>query len=177
MFVVLTVLCGGIYPLAITAFAQLCFPFQANGSMIDLPNNQGKSSELIGQEFTADKYFWSRLSATSPMPYNAGASGGSNLGPSNPQLMKNMQERTEKLHGNSQPPADLVTSSGSGLDPHITPEAALYQVPRVATARNMPPDEVESIVRSNIEPRQFGLLGEPRVNVLKLNMLLDQPGR
>jgi K+-transporting ATPase KdpC subunit len=174
MFLVLTIICGILYPLAITAVAQVIFPFQANGSMIGLSGNKGQTSELIGQEFIGNQYFWSRLSATSPMPYNAGASGGSNLGPSNPQLKRNMQDRIEKLHSSEQPPIDLVTSSGSGLDPHITPEAALYQVSRVAAARNISTDQLETLIHRNTEPRQFGLLGKPRVNVLLLNAMLDK---
>jgi potassium-transporting ATPase KdpC subunit len=174
---ILTVLTGLVYPLAVTGLAQLFFPDQANGSLI-LHEGKGVGSRLIGQPFDAPHYFWSRPSATSPFPYNAAASGGSNLGPTNPALIEVVKARVATLRaadpGNDSPiPVDLVTASGSGLDPHISPAAALYQVKRVARARGLDESTVQTLVTQHTEGRQFGFLGEPRINVLELNLALD----
>ncbi|AOI79232.1 MULTISPECIES: potassium-transporting ATPase subunit KdpC [unclassified Burkholderia] len=177
LFVILTAVTGLAYPAAMTVFGQAVFPSQANGSLIE---QDGKvvGSALIGQPFDAPKYFWGRLSATAPMPYNAAGSGGSNLGPLNPSLADQVKARLAALRDAgtdlSKPvPVDLVTASASGLDPEITPAAAAYQVERVAKVRNMAPDAVAQLVAANTTGRQFGVLGEPRVNVLKLNLALD----
>ncbi len=180
VFILLTVVTGLVYPLIVTGIAQGVFPHQANGSLIGKPGGYA-GSELVGQSFDDPQYFWGRLSATSDFPYNSGSSSGSNLGPSNPALAENVKARVEALQkadpGNqSSIPIDLVTSSGSGLDPHISPAAALYQVSRVARIRNLPEDQVRSLVTQFTEPRQWGFLGEPRVNVLKLNLALDSLG-
>jgi K+-transporting ATPase ATPase C chain len=177
MLAILTVLTGLIYPLAVTGLAQWFFPHQANGSLI-VRDGKVVGSELIGQYFDAPKYFWSRPSATSPFPYNAAASGGSNLGPTNPVLIETVKARVAALRaadpGNAAPvPVDLVTSSGSGLDPDISPAAALYQAKRVARARGLDDKTVYELVAQHIEGRQFGVFGERRVNVLKLNLALD----
>jgi K+-transporting ATPase ATPase C chain len=174
---IFTLLTGVLYPLVITGIAQLIFPHQANGSLI-VKNRQALGSELIGQSFDDPRYFWGRLSATSPYPYNASASTGSNLGPSNPALMEEVKARIAALKAadptnNSPIPVDLVTSSGSGLDPDISVAAALYQVPRVANARGLSEEVVRSLVNSFTVGRQFGVLGEPRINVLNLNLALD----
>ncbi|MFM0516124.1 potassium-transporting ATPase subunit KdpC [Caballeronia jiangsuensis] len=177
LFVALTVLTGLVYPAVVTAIGQAAFPHQANGSLIE---RDGKTvgSEIIGQQFDAPQYFWGRLSATTPNPYNAGSSSGSNLGPTNPALADEIKGRIDALHAadpdNRSPlPVDLVTSSGSGLDPAISPAAAAYQVARVAKARGMTSAQVEALVGEATSARQFGVLGEPRVNVLKLNLALD----
>jgi K+-transporting ATPase ATPase C chain len=177
IFLCLTLITGVIYPLAVTGIAQVFFPHQANGSLI---NVEGKlfGSVLIGQQFDDPKYFWGRPSAAG---YNAAASSGSNYGPMNPSLEEVVQTRIDVLTTadptNTVPiPVDLVTASGSGLDPHISVAAALYQVPRVAAARGLSEADVESLVEKNTEGRQFGILGEPRVNVLLLNMALDGIG-
>lgn len=183
ILLVLTVITGVIYPLAVTGIAQLVFPHQANGSLIMI-NGKPHGSELIGQQFDAPKYFWGRLSATGDFPYNAfnaqtlTGSSGSNYGPLNPALTKAAQARIDALKaadpGNTLPiPVDLVTASGSGLDPHISVAAAQYQVPRVAAARGLDEAQVKSLVEQYTQGRQFGFLGEPRVNVLELNLALD----
>ena len=177
LFVVLTAVTGLAYPAVMTVFGQAVFPSQVNGSLIE-KDGKAVGSALIGQPFDAPKYFWGRLSATAPMPYNATGSGGSNLGPLNPSLADQVKGRIAALHDAgpdmSKPvPVDLVTASASGLDPEITPAAAAYQVERVAKARNLAPDAVAQLVAANTTGRQFGVLGEPRVNVLKLNLALD----
>jgi len=177
LLAVLTVVTGVIYPVIVTVIAQVVFPYQANGSLI-VKDGKVVGSALIGQPFDDPKYFWGRPSATSPFPYNAASSSGSNLSPTNPALVKSVQERVDALRaadpGNTAPvPVDLVTASGSGLDPHISPAAALYQVSRVAKARKLDPAVVRELVERNTEGRQLGFLGEPRVNVLALNLALD----
>ena len=172
-----TLVTGLFYPLAVTGLAQAIFPAQANGSLIE-QNGRIVGSALIGQPFDAPKYFWGRPSATAPFAYNAAASSGSNLGPSNPALTDAVQTRVAALRaadpGNTAPvPVDLVTASASGLDPHISIAAALYQAPRVARARGLDALAVTQLVEGNTEGRQLGLLGEPRVNVLKLNLALE----
>ena len=172
-----TVITGIAYPLLITGIAQVAFKDQANGSLI-FKDQKIVGSRLIGQPFSDPKYFWSRPSATSPMPYNGGSSSGSNQGPTNPALKEAVEGRIKALRdagGDPQKPvpADLVTASGSGLDPHISPAAAEYQVARIAKARNLPSDKVQALVAQHTEGRQLGFLGEPRVNVLTLNLALD----
>ena len=180
VFLLLTAVTGVIYPLLVTGVAQLVFPEKANGGLIR--NERGYSgSELIGQPFDDPKYFWGRPSATPDFPYNSASSSGSNLGPSNPALMAAVKARVEALKkadpGNkSSVPIDLVTSSGSGLDPHISPAAAIYQISRVARARGVSEETVRHLVDRFTEPRQWGFLGEPVVNVLKLNLFLDNLG-
>jgi K+-transporting ATPase ATPase C chain len=178
LLVALTAVTGAGYPLLITGIAQFVFPFQANGSLVTR-NGDSAGSTLIGQPFSEPQYFWNRPSATPAFPYNAGASSGSNQGPLNPSLLDAVRQRISRLRAvdslNTQPvPVDLVTASGSGLDPHISVMAAQYQVSRVARARNLPEEAVRDFVRRHTEGRQFGLLGEPRVNVLLLNMDLDE---
>jgi len=173
----LTVVTGVAYPALVTLIGQLVFPRQANGSLI-MKDGKTVGSALIGQPFDDPKYFWGRPSATTPFGYNAGSSAGSNLSPTNAELIKTVQGRVDALRaadpGNTTPvPVDLVTASGSGLDPHISPAAALYQVARVARARKMSPSDVEALVQRHTEGRQLGFLGEPRVNVLALNLALD----
>jgi potassium-transporting ATPase KdpC subunit len=174
---IFTVLTGLLYPLVVTGIAQLAFPHQANGSLI-VVNGKTVGSTLIGQQFTDPKYFWGRLSATGPYPYNAASSSGSNLGPSNPALLDEVKARIAALKaadpGNTQPiPVDLVTSSGSGLDPDISVAAALYQLPRVARVRGLNESAVRALVDQYTQGRTLGFLGEPRVNVLQLNLALD----
>jgi K+-transporting ATPase ATPase C chain len=186
LVVILTLITGLVYPLAMTGIAEVIFPKQSQGSMVEA-DGKVVGSALIGQEFTSDKYFHGRPSATTapdpndstktvPAPYNAANSGGSNLGPTNKALIDRVKADVDKLKAEnpSAPvPIDLVTTTGGGLDPHITPEAALFQVPRVAKARNLPEDRLRELVNAHVEGRLLGLLGEPRVNVLALNMALD----
>ncbi len=180
MFAALTVLTGVVYPLFISVVAQVAFPRQANGSLIQV-DQRTVGSELIGQSFTKPEYFWGRLSATGPVPYNAAASGGSNFGPLHPDLKQAAETRIAALQTGGLRtkgiPVDLVTASGSGLDPHISPAAAEAQVARVVAARRMSEDTVRKLVRDHTEGRQLGILGEPRVNVLRLNLALDQHSR
>jgi K+-transporting ATPase ATPase C chain len=187
LVVALTIITGLVYPLVMTSIAGVIFPYQSQGSMIE---QDGKvvGSVLIGQEFTSDKYFHGRPSATVapdpndatktvPAPYNAANSGGANLGPTNKALIERVQGDVDKLkqeNSSAAVPIDLVTTSGGGLDPHISPQAAYFQVPRVAKARNMPEDRVRQLVDEHVEGRTFGLIGEPRVNVLALNLALDR---
>jgi len=187
VLVALTLITGLAYPLAMTGIAQVLFPRQAQGSLIER-NGTVVGSELIGQVFESDKYFHGRPSATTapdpndstktvPAPYNAANSGGSNLGPSNKALVDRVQGDMDKLkqeNPSTTVPADLVTTSASGLDPHISPDAALFQAPRIAKARNLPEERIRQLVADHTEGRLFGLLGEPRVNVLLLNLALDQ---
>ncbi|HET9644396.1 MAG TPA: potassium-transporting ATPase subunit KdpC [Burkholderiaceae bacterium] len=181
LFVVLTAITGLFYPLAVTGIAKLAFPRQAGGSLL-MKEGKPVGSSLIGQSFTDPKYFWSRPSATSPMPYNAGNSGGSNQGPLNPALLDAVKSRVEALKAadpeNKEPvPVDLVTASASGLDPHISVAAAQYQAGRVARARGLAPEIVRSAIARHTNGRVLGVLSEPRVNVLELNLDLDTAGR
>ncbi len=176
-FAALTLLTGGLYPALVTGLARVAFPVQASGSVI-VAGDTARGSTLIGQNFTDPKFFWPRPSATGPGPYNAAASSGSNLGPTNPALATAIQERVATLRaadpGNTAAvPIDLVTASGSGLDPHLSPAAAEYQVSRVARVRGLSPDSVRALVRRYTTDRQFGVLGEPVVNVLSLNLALE----
>ena len=186
LLVLFTIMTGLLYPLTVTGIAQLVFPDQANGSVIALGgraaaivrDGQAVGSALIGQPFDDPRYFWGRLSATGPFPYNAAASGGSNYGPLNDALVEAAQERIDALRAadpdNTAPvPVDLVTASASGLDPHISPAAAAYQTARVARARGLEVSQVRALVTQHTEGRFWGLLGEPRVNVLELNLALD----
>jgi potassium-transporting ATPase KdpC subunit len=179
LFVLLSVLTGVIYPAVVTGLAQLLFPYQANGSQMVDNTGKTRGSSLIGQPYSNPGHFWGRPSATGPFPYNAGASSGSNLGPTNPALVAAVKIRIQALKAadpdnKTAVPVDLLTASGSGLDPHISPAAADYQINRVAKARNMKPEIIRSLVEANTESRQWGFLGEPRVNVLRLNLALDQ---
>ncbi len=176
----MTIVTGVAYPLFVTMVAQSFFPHQANGSLVKNEKGEVVGSELLGQQFSEAKYFSSRPSATSPYPYNAAGSCGSNLGPTNEDLKKQVAERikTQKDYpgaSKDKVPADLVMASASGLDPHISVESARYQADKVATARSISKEAVLSLVDKCVEPRQLQILGEPRVNVLKLNMLLDRP--
>jgi K+-transporting ATPase ATPase C chain len=177
LFILLTVVTGIAYPLVVTGAARVVFPDQASGSLV-VKDGKPIGSALIGQNFTDPKYFWGRPSATSPQPYNATASAGSNQGPLNPALTDAVKSRIDALKaadpGNDKSvPADLVTASGSGLDPHISPAAAEYQVVRVAKARGMASEKLTALIEQHTEGRQWGLFGEPRVNVLALNQALD----
>jgi K+-transporting ATPase ATPase C chain len=177
MLLLMTLITGVLYPLAATGLAQVIFPGQANGSLIE-KNGKPVGSALIGQSFTDAKYFWGRPSATSPNPNNAASSSGSNTGPTNPALIDAIKQRIDALHavdpGNKAPvPVDLITASGSGLDPDISPAAAQYQLARVAQARKLSVSQVQAMVDQSTSGRTLGILGEPRVNVLKLNLALD----
>lgn len=177
LLVLLSALTGIVYPVVVSGVARTLFPEQAAGSLI-VQDGKPVGSALIGQNFTSPKYFWGRPSATGPQPYNAAASSGSNQGPLNPALADAVKARVAALQaadpGNTAPvPVDLVTASASGLDPHISPEAAAYQLERVARARQLPAEQVRQLVAQHTEDRQWGLFGEPRVHVLKLNLALD----
>lgn len=181
LFVALSVLTGLVYPLAVTGVAQLAFSERANGSLIVRDGN-AVGSDLIGQAFSDPGHFWSRPSATAPMPYNAANSGGSNLGPSHPALAQAVQARIAALRAadpgeQADVPVDLVTASASGLDPHVSLAAADYQVARVARARGLPESRVRELVEQHTERPLLGFIGEPRVHVLRLNLALDTPGR
>jgi len=176
--VILTVLMGGVYPAVVTIIGKVAFPAQAEGSLIRDDQGRVVGSRLIGQNFDKPQYVWGRLSATSPTPYNAGASSGSNFGVNNPALLDAVKGRLKALHDadadNTKPvPVDLVTASASGLDPEISPAAAYYQAARVARARHMSVDSVDTLIDASTKGRTFGVLGEPRVNVLELNLRLD----
>ncbi len=177
LFVVLTLVTGVVYPAAVTVIAQLVFPRQAAGSLILKSDGTAIGSAIIGQPFSDPKYFWPRPSATADFPYNALASGGSNLGPTNKDLIAQVAERARSyretgIHGVI--PPDLVMASGSGLDPHISPEGAALQIPRIAKARHIDEEKVRTLLVSYLEDRQFGFLGAQRINVLKLNLALDR---
>jgi K+-transporting ATPase ATPase C chain len=181
LFVLLTVVTGVAYPLAVTGVSRLAFPEQAAGSLL-MQGGKPVGSRLIGQNFSDPKYFWGRPSATGPMPYNASNSGGSNLGPLNPALVDAVKGRVDALKaadpGNRAPvPVDLVTASASGVDPHISVAAAEYQAARIARVRGLAPGVVKSLIDRHTQQRTFGVLGEPRVNVLELNLDLDQRAR
>ena len=181
LFLLLTLLTGVLYPAAVTGFGRLFFADEVDGSLV-VVDGQPVGSRLLGQPFASPRYFWSRPSATSPQPDNGAASSGSNLAVTNPKLTQSIEDRIAALRaadpGNSRRiPVDLVTASGSGLDPHISPAAADYQVPRVARERRLPEARVRALVLSATEGRTFGVLGEPRVNVLQLNLALDQDTR
>ena len=174
----MTLITGVLYPLVVTGLAQLLFPNQANGSLMVTENDKTKGSNLIGQAFSSPRHFWGRPSATGPFPYNAAASSGSKLGPTNPALADAVKARIAalKVADPENPlaiPVDLVTASASGLDPHISPAAAEYQIRRVAKARNISIEKLRELVQAHIEERQWGVFGEPRVNVLTLNLALD----
>jgi K+-transporting ATPase ATPase C chain len=176
LFAILMIIVGVIYPVAVTVFAQLLYPKEAGGSLIHDPDGNITGSALIGQPFSDPKYFWSRPSATSGYPYNPLASGGSNLGPTNKDLMDQISNRTELLRSSgiqTPVPSDLVEASASGLDPHISVQSALIQIPRVSKARNLDEETLRKLVLEHVEERQFGFLGEQRINVLKLNLALD----
>jgi potassium-transporting ATPase KdpC subunit len=178
ILVALTLLTGAIYPLAVSAVAWTVFPSAAHGSLI-VKDGKTIGSRLIGQPFDDERYFWSRPSATGPYPYNGGVSSGSNLGPTNPALIDGVKQRVADIKAKhpgqkGDVPVDLVTASASGLDPHISPAAAYYQVERIASVRNISPDKIRALVGQRIESRTLGFLGEPRVNVLLLNLALDE---
>lgn len=179
MLLVLTLLTGVAYPLFVTLLAQLAFPARANGSLLEI-DGKPRGSALVGQLFDDPKYFWGRPSATTPA-YNGSASSGSNLGPTNPALEEALKQRIAALRatpgGDAPIPVDLVTSSGSGLDPHVSPAAARFQIARVAAARGVRVEELRALVEARVEGRTLGFLGEPRVNVLELNLALDALGR
>jgi K+-transporting ATPase ATPase C chain len=179
LLAVLTLLTGVLYPLSVTALAKLAWPHKSSGDLLLDEDGRAVGARMIGQHFAEPKYFWSRPSATGPVPYNAAASSGSNLGPLNPALIEAIQARIAALKAsdpdNDMPiPVDLVTASASGLDPHISPAAASWQVGRVARARGLAAAEVEALVQAHTEQRSLGVLGEPRVHVLALNMALDE---
>jgi K+-transporting ATPase ATPase C chain len=179
LFLLLTLVTGIAYPLVVTGVAQVAFPDQAGGSLL-VRNGRPVGSTLIGQSFSDPKHFWSRPSATAPQPYNGAASGGSNLGPLNPTLTDGIKSRIDALHAadptNKAPiPVDLVTASASGLDPDISLAAAYYQAPRVARERGQPLQAIQALIAAHAQRRWLGILGEPRVNVLELNLALDSP--
>jgi K+-transporting ATPase ATPase C chain len=181
LLLLMTLLTGVLYPLVVTAIGQALFPSRVNGSIMER-NGKAVGSRLIGQAFASPGYFWSRPSATTPFPYNASSSMGSNYGPLNPAFLKSVKDRVDLLHAadpeNSQPvPVDLVTASASGLDPHISIAAAMYQVHRVSRARNLPEAKVRALVNQYTDPRDLALLGEPGVNVVRLNLALDESSR
>ena len=178
LLILCSLITGLIYPSLVTAIAQQLFPWQANGSLIK-QNGKVIGSALLGQYFKEPKYFWGRPSATSPYPYNSANSSGSNMGPSNPDFLATVRDRIELLRKEDKNktnliPVDLVTASGSGLDPDISPLAAMYQIPRISAARNIPDHELQTLVSKLIKPRSMQILGEPRINVLELNMALDK---
>ncbi|HEY6838486.1 MAG TPA: potassium-transporting ATPase subunit KdpC [Geobacteraceae bacterium] len=176
-FIVFTVICGGIYPAVVTGIASVAFPAKAKGSFVTDKSGKEIGSSLIGQPFSDPKYFWPRPSAAADFAYNAMGSGGSNSGPTNPDYLKTVADRVKALRDTgitSKVPADLVQASASGLDPHISPEAAGVQITRVAKARGVSEEAVTSLVSQHTESRQLGILGEPRVNVLALNIALDK---
>lgn len=177
LLILFTFITGLVYPLIVTALAQLFFPYQANGSLI-LQNNTAIASEFIGQAFSSPGYFWGRPSATTPYPYNGESSAGSNSGPTNPNFLALIKERIGQLkqldsENDQLIPVDLITASGSGLDPEISPLAAFYQASRVAKARQLPEAQIQELIKKHIQQRSFGFLGEPRVNVFQLNLALD----
>lgn len=177
LFAILTLLLGGIYPTVVTVAARILFPDQAGGSLITDKDGKVIGSHLIGQEFTGEKYFWPRPSATGGFPYNPQLSAGANLGPTHPELIRQVRERIYRLRQTGVDgaiPADLVSASASGLDPHISPESARLQIARVAKGRGLSNEQVEKLVAGSIEGRQLGALGIPRVNVLALNLALDK---
>lgn len=179
LLLIFTLLTGVVYPTLVTGMSELLFSDQANGSLLKNVNGQIIGSELLGQSFTSPSYFWGRPSATSPNAYNAAASSGSNLGPTNPTLVEVIKERVQALKNvdptnNKLVPVDLVTASASGLDPHITVAAANYQLKRIATLRQLQEEQIAELIKTHIEDRQWFIFGEPRVNVLKLNLALDQ---
>ena len=176
MFIVFTIICGGIYPAVVTGVAYAVFPKQAKGSFITDKDNREIGSSLIGQPFSDPKYFWPRPSATTDFGYNPAGSSGSNAGPTNPDYLKTVGDRVKALQDagiSGKIPAELVQASASGLDPHISPEAAKVQIARVAKARGMSEEDLTKLVAAHTEGRQLGFLGEPRVNVLELNLKLD----
>ena len=176
MLIMFTVICGGIYPAVVTGVASVAFPKQATGSFITGKNGQTVGSSLIGQPFSAPEYFWPRPSATTDFSYNPMGSSGSNAGPTNPDYLKTVGDRIKALQDagiSGKIPSELVQASASGLDPHITPAAANMQIARVAKARGMSEDALQKLVVSRTEGRQLGILGEPRINVLELNLKLD----
>lgn len=177
LFAILTLLLGGLYPAVVTVAARLLLPQQAGGSLVADDNGRIIGSHLIGQPFTEEKYFWPRPSATGGFPYNPLLSAGSNLGPTHPELIRQMREHIDRFRRTGVDgviPIDLVSASASGLDPHISPESARLQIPRVAKARGMSVEKLEKLVENNIEDRQIGVLGMPRVNVLAINLALDK---
>lgn len=176
MLLLFTCICGGLYPAVVTGLAQLAFPFQANGSLMTDATGRAVGSTLIGQPFSDPRYLWPRPSATAAFAYNPMASGGSNLSPAAPVYQKTIDERLDRLHAariNGSIAADLLQASGSGLDPHISPQAAGVQIPRIARARHMREEKVAAIIAAHQQDRQFGFLGAPRVNVLAVNLALE----
>ncbi len=180
LFIAVTIICGGIYPAVVTGIAQAIFPKLANGSLIISKSGKEIGSSLIGQPFSDPKYFWPRPSAATDFAYNPLGSSGSNSGPTNPDYLKTVADRVKAIRDTavtSTIPADLMQASASGLDPHISPESALLQVPRIAKVRGISDEQLRTLVLDRIEDRNFGFLGTPRVNVLALNLELDKVGR